>query len=114
LVTDISATTSKTTYHQNQRKSVIFPSNHGNNNISGNRNSTVDNYIKSIKIMNKSTSYEYFLRLNSFIEFIKNEFDGSLGIDDLLTRIKQGLLDPYDILSKYSGYLQNSCNISTL
>jgi integrase len=32
----------------------------------------------------------------------------------IFAQIKQGVLDPYDILSKYSGYLQSSYNISTL
>jgi integrase len=108
LVTDISTTT--TTTYQKQRKSgkgAILSSNYGNN-------SMIDKYIKSIKIMSKSTSYEYLTRLNTFTGFIKNEFDSGLSTDDLLTKIKEGLLDPYDILSKYSGYLQNSRSISTL
>lgn len=32
----------------------------------------------------------------------------------IFAQMKQGVLDPYDILSKYSGYLQSSYNISTL
>jgi integrase len=62
--------------------------------------------------MSKSTAYEYLTRLSYFNAFITNEF-GRLSIDDVLSRIKEGVLDPYDILSTYSGYLQNSCNIST-
>jgi hypothetical protein len=55
-----------TTTYQKQRKSgkdAILSSNHGNDN---NNNSAVDKYIKSIKIMSKSTSYEYLKRLNSY------------------------------------------------
>ena len=73
----------------------------------------IDSYIKSIKIMSKGTSHEYLARLNSFNAFIKNEFSGTLNVNDLVTKIKQGVLDPYDVLSKYSGYLQSSYNIST-
>src|SRR5438874_1580595 len=79
-----------------------------------NNSSLVDNYIKSIRIMSNGTSYEYLTRLNSFNAFIKNEFGGILSINDLVTKIKQGKLDPYDILSRYSGYLQSSYNISAL
>jgi integrase len=76
--------------------------------------SMVDNYIKSIRIMSKGTSYEYLTRLNSFNAFIKNEFGDRLSIDDLVTKIKEGELDAYGVLSKFSGYLQSSYNITTL
>jgi hypothetical protein len=92
---------------QKQRVSAAYEYD-DNNNIS-----TIDNYIKSIRIMNKRTAYEYLTRLNSFNAFIKNEFGGTLNANDLLAEIKQGVLDPYDILTKYSGYLQSSYNIST-
>ena len=66
----------------------------------------VDNYIKSIRIMSKGTSHEYLTRLNSFNAFIKNEFGNRLSVDDLVTKIKEGELDAYGVLSKFSGYLQ--------
>lgn len=64
--------------------------------------------------MSNGTSYEYLTRLNSFNAFIKNEFGSRLNVDDLVADIKQGELDPYDVLSKFSGYLQSSYNISAL
>jgi integrase len=76
--------------------------------------SMIDRYIKSIRIMSNGTSYEYLTRLNSFNSFIKNEFGNRLNVDDIVADIKQGELDPYDVLSKFSGYLQNSYNISAL
>jgi integrase len=103
-------TITATTY----RKARVSPTyGYDNGNINNNNNSMIDSYIKSIKIMNKGTSDEYLARLNSFNAFIKNEFDGTLSVNDLVTKIKHGELDPYDILSKYSGYLQSSYNIST-
>jgi integrase len=74
----------------------------------------IDNYIQGISIMSKGTSHEYLTRLKSFDAFIKNEFGGKLNVNDLVTRIKQAQIDPYDILSKFSGYLQSSYNITTL
>jgi hypothetical protein len=79
-----------------------------------NSSSMIDSYIKNIRIMSKGTSHEYLTRLNSFNTFIKNEFDDSLTVNDLLTKIKQGQIDTYDVLSKFSGYLQSSYNITTL
>jgi integrase len=76
--------------------------------------SMVDNYIKSIRIMSKGTSHEYLMRLNCFNAFIKNEFGNRLSVDDLVTKIKEGELDAYGVLSKFSGYLQSSYNITTL
>jgi integrase len=64
--------------------------------------------------MSKATSHEYLRRLYSFSTFIKNEFSGKLTVNDVVVKIKQGELDPYDILSRYSGYLQSSYKITTL
>jgi integrase len=74
--------------------------------------SLVSKYIQNINIMNASTGYEYLTRLSHFSAFMTKQFGG--GLDDILSRIKERMIDPYDILSKYSGYLQSSCNISTL
>jgi hypothetical protein len=46
--------------------------------------------------------------------FVKNEFDGRSDVNDLVNKIKQSKLDTYDILSKYSGYVQSSYNITAL
>src|ERR1051326_7268272 len=70
-------------------------------------------YIRDINTMNKSTANEYLSRLNDFKDFMVNEYDSLLSIDDLTTKIKQGDEDPYDILNRYAAYLKN-CNIATL
>jgi integrase len=85
-----------------------------NSNNNKNNDSVIDNYIKDISIMSKGTSYEYLTRLNSFNIFIKNEFGNTLSINDIIIKIKHGKLDPYQLLNKFSGYLQAHSNISTL
>jgi integrase len=107
-----SSITKNTITATNYQKARLSPT-YDEGNISNTNNSMVEQYIKSIKIMNKGTSHEYLLRLNSFNAFIKNEFGVILNVNDLVTKIKHHELDPYDILSKYSGYLQSSYNIST-
>jgi integrase len=77
-------------------------------------NSMIAVYIKSIRMMSNATSQQYLRRLYSFSAFIKNEFNSRLDVNDLVNKIKQGELDTYDILSKYSGYLQSSYNITAL
>ena len=63
--------------------------------------------------MSKSTANEYLFRLNIFKEFMVNEYDSHLSIDDLTTKIKQGDEDPYDLLNRYAAYLRNR-NITAL
>jgi integrase len=90
----------------------------GNTNLGNNNNknndSMIENYIKDISIMSKETSYEYLTRLNSFNAFIKNEFGYTLSVNDIIIKIKQSKLDPYQLLNKFSCYLQAHRNISTL
>ncbi|MFL6422110.1 MAG: tyrosine-type recombinase/integrase, partial [Nitrososphaeraceae archaeon] len=62
--------------------------------------------------MNKTTAYEYYLRLTSFQDFVTNTYKATL--DNIIIRINQSSEDPYEILSSYVTYLQTSCNISTL
>lgn len=62
--------------------------------------------------MSKSTADEYLGRLNNFKCFISSEYDSRLTIDDLITKIKQGTEDPYNLLSRYAGYLRN-CDVTT-
>jgi integrase len=74
---------------------------------------TIDNYIQNISIMSKATAYEYLRRLNDFTVFVVREYD-SLTVDDLITKVKKAVYDPYSILSRYAAYLQNYSTISTL
>src|SRR6476620_1974322 len=66
----------------------------------------ISRYIKNIRTMNKSTAYIYFTRLTSFKSFISSAFN--LRIDDLITRIKGGKDDVFEVLNEYSSYLSNT------
>ena len=69
-------------------------------------------YIKSISMMSSASAREYRFRLQGFDKFITLEY--KITLDDLIKAIKEGLLDPYDVLSRYIAYLQTSNNISAL
>ena len=75
--------------------------------------SSVTNYIKNVGTMNKSTAREYALRLNDFMNFVANEYPDVLDMDNLLVMLKQGNLDPYNLLNGCAAYLSNH-NVSTL
>ena len=62
--------------------------------------------------MSKSTADEYLSRLNNFENFVVNEYDNRLTVNDLITKIKNDTLDPYSLLNGYAAYLRN-CNITT-
>src|SRR3954451_5465952 len=62
--------------------------------------------------MNKSTAEEYLNRLRIFNEFLHKEYDG-ITIDNILEKIKDGIIDTYNILSRYSAN-QKNCNISAI
>ncbi|MFZ0514606.1 MAG: site-specific integrase [Candidatus Nitrosopolaris sp.] len=57
--------------------------------------------------MNKSTAGEYFSRLKDFEDFIGNEYNNRLSIDNVLGEIKKGNQDPYNLLNSYAAYMKN-------
>jgi integrase len=73
----------------------------------------INKYIKSISMMSKSTANEYWKRLSNFQMFIGNEYRIS-STDDLIVKIRKGILDVYDILNGYSAYLQQNYTVSAL
>ena len=73
---------------------------------------SVRNYFENTNIMNKSTAEEYLNRLKIFNAFLYKEYDG-INIETLLEKIKDGTIDTYNILSKYSAN-QKNCNISSI
>src|SRR3954449_271816 len=73
---------------------------------------SVRDYFENTTIMNKSTAEEYLNRLRIFNEFLHKECDG-ITIDNLLEKIKDGIIDTYTILSKF-GANQKNCNISAI
>jgi hypothetical protein len=62
--------------------------------------------------MSRSTAKEYYIRLNSFENFLLKEYKKNT--DSILKDIKDGIQDVYDILSSYSMYLRNNSDISAI
>ncbi|HEY7571290.1 MAG TPA: tyrosine-type recombinase/integrase [Nitrososphaeraceae archaeon] len=63
--------------------------------------------------MRKSTAREYWKRMTNFQEFIVNEYP-TLSIDNIVIKIREGILDVYDVLNGYSAYLQQNHVITSL
>ena len=76
-------------------------------------NDAITAYIRNIRTMSNSTAEEYLSRLNNFENFVAKEYDIPLTINDLIAKIKNAILDPYDILNGYADYLRK-CNITAL
>jgi hypothetical protein len=76
-------------------------------------NNAIATYIRNVSTMSEPTAYQYFTRLNDFKEFIANEYDNHLSIDNLLVKIKNGDQGTYNLLNDYAAYLKNS-DISVL
>ena len=62
----------------------------------------VKNYFENTNIMNKSTAEEYISRLRTFNDFLYKEYEG-ITINTILEKIKDGTIDTYKILSKFSA-----------
>jgi hypothetical protein len=68
--------------------------------------------------MNKKTAHEYYIRLINFQNFVigryktKNGVERKTILDNIITRINEGLEDPYEILNDYISHLQANHNIS--
>jgi integrase len=77
-----------------------------------NNDRTIGGYIRNISTMSKSTAEEYLFRLNSFEKFVSNEYDNRLTVNDIIAKIKNGTLDPYNVLNGFAAYLR-TCNIAT-
>ena len=71
---------------------------------------SVKNYFENTNIMNKSTAEEYLNRLRIFNAYLNKEHDG-ITIETFLEKIKDGTIDTYTILSKFSAD-QKNYNIS--
>ncbi|MFL6338805.1 MAG: hypothetical protein ACJ718_06850, partial [Nitrososphaeraceae archaeon] len=61
----------------------------------------LDRYIRNIRTMNKKTAHEYYIRLINFQNFVigryktKNGAERKTILDNIITRINEGLEDPY-------------------
>jgi integrase len=72
----------------------------------------IDGYITTTKRMNRATARVYRLRLKNFDVFSVQEY--SANIDNLINLMKNGSVDPYQLLNKYVSYLQFHHNLSPL
>jgi integrase/recombinase XerD len=62
-------------------------------------------------MMNKVTAREYHARLKTFKKFVEDKY--SLGLADLIAKIKKNKEDAYSLLNRYARYLSESM-ISTI
>lgn len=75
----------------------------------------IEKYITNVRAMSKSTANAYRFRLNSFNDFIVNEYDNNnTSVQSLIKKLKNQQRDPYDVLIRYIAYLQNNRNLSPL
>ena len=72
---------------------------------------SMDKYIRNIRAMNQRTAYEYYTRLTNFQDFVISTYKVAT-LDNIITKINEGVEDPYEILNGYVSYLQTSYNIS--
>ena len=68
-------------------------------------NSSLLRYIRNVQTMSESTSYQYHTRLTNFKTFVSSKYKTT--VDDILKKINEGLVNPYELLSDYSAYLLN-------
>jgi integrase len=75
-------------------------------------------FIKNVAIRNKSTAKQYYSRLLSFDRFVKEYFNNNnnkkSNVDNLVNKLKNRDIDPYDILNDYCLFLQDNYNLSSI
>ena len=63
---------------------------------------SISKFIKNVGIRNKNTAKQYQSRLLSFERFAKDHYKNSKSndnVDKIIEQLKNGELDPYDILN---------------
>jgi integrase len=100
--------TSKNQLTKQKQKTSRYPSSYST--YTNSHNTTIIKYVTNVRAMSESTAYQYYTRLSSFETFVSYEYKTS--IDHLMEKIREGFSDPYDILSNYCAFLQNSGDIS--
>lgn len=70
--------------------------------------SLLSRYLTSVAIGNESTAQKYSERLKKFRMFASDQY--GLGIEEIVTKMKIGKMDPYDVFSKYILYLKQRTN----
>jgi integrase len=91
-----------------KQKTSRYPSSYST--YANSHNNTIIRYVTNVLAMSKSTAYQYYARLSNFETFASSE--NKTSIDHLIGKIREGFFDPYDILSNYCAFLQNSGDIS--
>jgi integrase len=71
----------------------------------------ISEYVSDVSMMNKLTAREYRARLKPFNKFVEDKY--SLGLADLISKIKKNKEDVYSLLNRYARYL-NENRISTI
>ena len=79
----------------------------------------ISKFIKSVSVRNKNTAKQYQSRLLLFERFVIKEFDNDdsnnkSNVDKLIQQLKNGEIDPYDILNDYCLFVQNNYNVSSI
>jgi integrase len=64
--------------------------------------------LTSVAISNESTAQKYGERLKKFGTFCFDQYN--LGIEKIVTKMRTGKTDPYDLLGKYTLYLKQKTN----
>ena len=77
---------------------------------------SIPKFIKNVAIRNKNTAKQYHSRLLSFDRFVKEYFNNNKNttIDDIVNKLKNRELDPYDILNEFCVFLQDNYNLSSI
>ena len=63
----------------------------------------ISEYVTNVSMMNKLTAREYHARLKTFKKFVEDKY--SLGLVDLISKIKKNKEDAYSLLNRYARYL---------
>ena len=80
---------------------------------------SLSKFIKNVAIRNKNTAKQYYSRLLSFDRFVKEYFNNNndnkkSNIDNIVNKLKNRELDPYDILNDFCLFLQDNYNLSSI
>ena len=72
---------------------------------------SLEKFIQNVSLRNKNTANQYYSRLLIFEDFIDRKYQ--INSDELLKKINNKELDPYEILNDYCFYLQNTHKLSS-
>ena len=75
---------------------------------SKNDDSVVSRYLTNVAVVNESTAQKYNERLKKFGKYTDDRY--GLGIQNIVTGIKQAKIDPYDLLTGYILFLKQESN----